>query len=76
VQLIYALYKSLQLQHTQSLLFVILSSLLVARKLLLTMEIPNGQPKLHSPLATHDWLTVGRSGKSLLALASTVIFGS
>jgi hypothetical protein len=45
VLLIYILYKSVQLQHIQSLLFVILSSLVIARYRLLTMEILYGQPQ-------------------------------
>jgi hypothetical protein len=43
VSLIYELLKSLQIQQTRSLLFVILS-LVVARHRLLTIEIPHGQP--------------------------------
>lgn len=45
LSLIYTLYKSLQLQHTQNILFFSLSALDIATQQLLTTEIPHGQPQ-------------------------------
>jgi hypothetical protein len=64
VSLIYTNFKSLQLQHTLSLLLVTLSSLVITGWQLLTLEVPHGHPWT-SLLTCNSWLLTNDSDLQL-----------